>query len=62
MSIMPANAAENTWDIKLCVKVDGELRCISERFVGTIREAMSHEMQLRGRAKDGNIDLERFGD
>jgi hypothetical protein len=62
MPITPSKYAENTWDIKLCIKVDGELRCINEEFVGTIKDAMSYEAHLRGLAKEGSIELKRFGD
>ena len=61
MPITPSKTAENTWNIKLCFRVNGELRCINEEFVGTIKEAMFHELQLRQMAKDGSIDLVRFG-
>jgi hypothetical protein len=61
MPITPSKSAENAWDIKLCLKVDGQLRCITEEFVGTIKEAMAYEAQLRGLAKDGSIELKRFG-
>ena len=57
MSITPSNIAQNTWNIKLCLKVDGQLRCINEEFVGSIKEAMFHEMQLRALTKNGSIDL-----
>jgi hypothetical protein len=57
MSITPSKIAENTWDIKLCFKVDGELRCIKEEFVGSIKDAMLHEKQLRGLARDGGVEL-----
>jgi len=62
MPITPSKFDENTWDIKLCINVGGELRCIKEEFVGTIKEAMSYEAQLRGLVKDGSIELKRFGD
>ena len=57
MSITPSNIAENTWDISFCFKVNGRLKCINEEFVGTIKEAMFHEMQLRDLARDGYLDL-----
>ena len=57
MPITPSKVSENTWNIKLCLKVDGKLRCINEEFVGSIKEAMFHEMQLRSLAKDGNIEM-----
>ena len=41
----------------ICFKVDVALRCINEEFVGSIKEAMFHEMQLRSLVKDGSIDL-----
>jgi hypothetical protein len=57
MPIMPSKTAENTWNIYFSVKVDGEVRFVNEEFVGTIREALFYEMQLRGLAKDGCLDL-----
>ena len=53
MPVMPLDADTNTWLICFSHKVNGEYRYIKEEFVGTIREAMFHEMQLRGLAKDG---------
>jgi hypothetical protein len=60
MPITPSKTAENTWDIKICVKVDGELRCINEVFVGSIKEAMIREKQLHDAAKKGSVELNRF--
>jgi hypothetical protein len=53
MPVVPLNIETNTWLICFSHKVNGELKFFKEEFVGSIREAMFHEMQLRGLAKDG---------
>jgi hypothetical protein len=53
MPIMPSNTGSNTWTICFSHKVNGELKFFKEEFVGSIREAMFLEMQLRGLARDG---------
>ena len=53
MPILPIDADSNTWLICFSQKVNGEYKHFKGEFVGTIREAMSHEMQLRSLAKDG---------
>jgi len=53
MPVMPLNAESNTWLICFSHKVNGEHKFFKEEFVGSIREAMFHEMQLRGLANDG---------
>jgi len=57
MPIMPSKTGPNTWLICYSVKVDGELKFVKEEFEGSIREAMFHEMQLRGLAKDGSDSI-----
>lgn len=54
MPIIPSETELNTWNICFTTKVDGQLRVHKEIFVGSIREAVFYEMQLRGQAKDGN--------
>lgn len=53
MPVMPLDRNSNTWLICFSHTVDGEHKFFKEEFVGTIREAMFYEMQLRGLAKDG---------
>jgi len=53
MPVLPQNTDSNTWLICFSHKVDGNTRFIKETFVGSIREAMFREMQLRGLARDG---------
>jgi hypothetical protein len=53
MPVMPLKIDSNTWLICFSHKVDGELKFYKKEFVGSIREALFHEMQLRGLAKDG---------
>jgi len=53
MPVLPLNTDTNTWLICFSHKVDGKSKFIQEKFVGTIREAMFHETQLRSLAKDG---------
>jgi len=53
MPVMPLNSDSNTWLICFSHKVNGEYKLFKEEFVGTIKEAMFREMQLRGLAKDG---------
>jgi hypothetical protein len=55
MPVMPLNTDSNTWLICFSYKEDGELKFFKEEFVGSIREAMFHEMQLRDLTKDGFI-------
>lgn len=57
MPVMPLNTDSNSWLICFSQKVDGELRFFQVEFVGSIREAMFHEMQLRDLAKDGIYSL-----
>jgi hypothetical protein len=52
---MPSNTGPNTWNICFTIRVNGELKIVSEEFFGSIREAMFYEMQLRGLVKDGNL-------
>lgn len=53
MPVMPLNPDSKTWLISILHKVNGEDKLFKEEFVGTIKEAMFREMQLRGLAKDG---------
>lgn len=53
MPVMPLNTDSKTWLICFSHKVNGEVKFFKEEFVGTIKEAMFREMQLRGLAKDG---------
>jgi len=52
MPIMPSKTCANTWLICFSIKVDGELKYVKEEFVGSIKEAMLYEMQIRGLEKD----------
>lgn len=56
MPIMPLNADSSTWLICFAYKADGKEKFIKEEFVGSIREAMFYEMQLRDLARDG-VDI-----
>ena len=53
MPLMPLNNDSNRWLICFSHKVDGTPSFYKEEFVGSIREAMFYEIQLRGLAKDG---------
>jgi len=52
MPVMPLNTDSNTWLICFSQNLDGKLTFFKEEFVGSIREAMFHEKQLRGLAKE----------
>jgi hypothetical protein len=56
MPILPSDSGTNAWKICFSIKVDGETRYVKEDFIGTIREAMSQEMRLRGQAKEDRSD------
>jgi len=56
MPIMPLDSDSNSWLICFSYTLDGKCRFIKEEFVGSIREALFYEIQLRDLAKDG-IDL-----
>jgi len=58
MPVMPVNPDSNTWLICFSHKVDGELKFFREEFVGSIREAMFHEMQLRSLAKNSTYSTD----
>ena len=58
MPIMPASKGRNKWLICFTLKIDGAVKFVKEEFQGTVREAMIHEMQLRGLAKDGCLDFD----
>lgn len=53
MPLMPLNTDSNRWLICFSYIVDGTPKFFKEEFVGSIREAMFYEIQLRGLAKDG---------
>jgi hypothetical protein len=53
MPVMPLDSSSNTWLICFSYKADGEIKYFRKEFTGTIREALFHEMQLRGLTKDG---------
>jgi hypothetical protein len=53
MPVLPLNPDSNTWLICFSYKVEGKSKFVKEQFVGSIREAMFHEMQLRSLARDG---------
>ena len=55
MAIIPSTTDPDTWNICFTTKVDGELIVHKNVFVGSIREAVFYEMQLRGQAKDNTI-------
>lgn len=56
MSIMPLNSESNTWLICFSYRLCGESKFVKEEFVGSIKDALFHEVQLRDLAKDG-IDV-----
>jgi hypothetical protein len=47
MPIKPLKNSTNTWIISYSFTEDGEHKVLTEEFKGTIKEAMSHEKQLR---------------
>jgi hypothetical protein len=53
MPVLPQDTDSNIWLICFSHKVDGKSKFIKETFVGSIREALLHEIQLRGLARDG---------
>lgn len=53
MPIMPSDKGSTTWIICFSKITDGELRYFREEFYGTIKDAMFHEMQIRGLINDG---------
>lgn len=57
MPIFPSTIDPNTWDICITTIVDGQLKVHREVFVGSIREAVLFEMQLRELAKDDRSGL-----
>lgn len=52
MPILPASKEQNTWLICFSVKVNGAVMFIREEFVGTVREAIRYEMDLRRKLLD----------
>ena len=57
MPIIPSATELNTWNICFTTKVDGQLKVHKEIFVGSIRDAVFYEMQLRGQAKEGKNNI-----
>jgi len=47
MPITPSKTGSNSWIISYSIKVDGDLKIFTEEFIGTIKDAMLHEKQLR---------------
>lgn len=57
MPIMPSDKGPTTWIIFFSKIIDGEKRHFKEEFTGTIKDAMFHEMQIRGLIKDGMYSI-----
>ena len=54
MPITPSKNGSNSWIISYSIKVDGDLKVFTEEFIGTIKDAMLHEKQLRKAAARSN--------
>ena len=52
MPILPASKEQNTWLICFSVKANGVVMFIREEFVGTVRDAIRYEMDLRRKLLD----------
>lgn len=56
MAVTPSKSgAANTWDIKLFLKGKGQQIFIDEVFIGSLKEAMSYEKQLRSQVNTENL-------